>query len=301
MSKPFPAARKRRRSIRGRAAWAASFLALAGCTPAGLLTGLDRVASGAESRRVASGLAYGREPRQQLDVWAPRRGGGAPLPVVIFFYGGGWDQGARGDYGFAGAAFAGRGFIAIVPDYRLVPAVRFPAFVEDGALAVRWARDNAARFGGDPRRITLAGHSAGAYNAAMLALDTRFLQRAGVDPKIVKAAALLSGPYDFYPFTEPRGRNAFGAWAQPLQTQPITFARCDAPPLFLAHGSADTIVLPRNSRALAKRLGELGAPVSLRIYPGASHVDLAVSLSRPFRARTPALAESSAFLLRHSR
>ena len=300
MSKHFPAP-SRRRSYRSRAAWAASFLALAGCTPARLLTGLDRLASSAESKRVGSGLAFGSDPRQRLDVWAPRRQGADPLPVVIFFYGGGWDQGNRGDYGFAGAAFAGQGFIAMVPDYRLVPAVRFPAFVEDGALAVKWARDNAARFGGDPKRITLAGHSAGAYNAAMLALDRRFLDRVGVDPKTVRAAALLSGPYDFYPFTESRGRNAFGVWAKPAETQPITFARADAPPLFLAHGSTDTIVLPHNSRALAARLQQLGAPVTLRIYPGASHVDLVASLSRPLRGRTPALAESSAFLLQHSR
>jgi acetyl esterase/lipase len=266
-----------------------------------LLTGLDRVSSAGEAKRVGASLAYGTDPRQKLDVWAPRRAASDSLPVVIFFYGGGWNEGSRGDYGFAGAAYAGQGFIAVVPDYRLVPAVRFPAFVEDGALAVRWARDNAKRFGGDPKRITLAGHSAGAYNAAMLALDKRFLQRAGVDPGIVKAAALLSGPYDFYPFTEARGRNAFGAWQQPLETQPISFARRDAPPMFLAHGSADRIVLPSNSRALAKRLSDLGAPVQLRIYQGASHVDVAASLSRPFRGRTPALAESSAFLLQHSR
>ena len=299
MTEQSPVAKTRRRS-RTRAGWAASLLALTGCTPAGFLTSLDRLSSGVESTRVGTGLAYGSDPRQQLDVWAPRARSTEALPVVIFFYGGGWNDGSRGDYGFAGAAYAGQGFIAIVPDYRLVPAVRFPAFVEDGALAVKWARDNAKRFGGDPQRITLAGHSAGAYNAAMLTLDRRFLRRAGVDPKIVRAAALLSGPYDFYPFTEARGRNAFGAWEKPLETQPIRLARADAPPMFLAHGSADRIVLPHNSRHLAKRLNELGAPVTLRIYPNASHVDLAASLSRPFRGRTPALAESSAFLRQHS-
>ena len=300
MTKQVPVA-KPKRARRNRSTWAASFLALTGCTPAGFLTGIDRLSSGVESGRVGTGIAYGSDPRQRLDVWAPRGRTTEALPVVIFFYGGGWNEGSRGDYGFAGAAYAGQGFIAIVPDYRLVPAVRFPAFVEDGALAVKWARDNAARYGGDPKRITLAGHSAGAYNAAMLALDRRFLDRAGVDPKIVRAAALLSGPYDFYPFTEARGRNAFGAWKQPRETQPINFARADAPPMFLGHGSADRIVFPHNSRALSKRLKELGAPVTLRIYPGASHVDLAASLSRPFRGRTPALAESSAFLLQHSR
>ncbi|MBA3511075.1 alpha/beta hydrolase [Sphingomonas sp.] len=305
MTEHVPIAKPRRR-LRNRSALAASMLALTGCTPAGFLTGLDRVSSSADARKVGNGLAYGSDARQRLDVWAPRARSASPqtadpLPVVVFFYGGGWNEGSRGDYGFAGAAYAGQGFIAVVPDYRLVPAVRFPAFVEDGALAVKWARDNAKRFGGDPRRITLAGHSAGAYNAAMLVFDRRFLDRVGVDPKIVRAAALLSGPYDFYPFTEARGRNAFGSWKQPLETQPVRFARADAPPMFLAHGAADRIVLPHNSHSLARRLNQLGAPVTLRIYPNANHVDLAASLSRPFRGRTPVLAESSAFLLRHSR
>ncbi len=295
------ARRTRRRSFARRPAWAASLLALTGCTPAGLLTGFDRLAAPGGVTRVAQGAAYGTEPRQKLDVWAPARRAGQELPIVVFFYGGGWNSGERGDYGFAGAAFAGEGFVAIVPDYRLVPSVRFPAFVEDGALAVRWARDNAARYGGDPKRITLAGHSAGAYNAAMLALDRRFLTEAGVDPKTVRAAALLSGPYDFYPFTEPRGRGAFGAFAQPLETQPINFARADAPPMFLAHGSDDRVVFPKNSRNLAQRLQQAGAPVTLRIYPGASHVDLAVGLSRTFRQRVPVLADSAAFLHQHSR
>lgn len=282
----------------------AALVALTGCTPAGFLTGIDRLTPSAEPARLQGrGIAYGSEPRQKLDVWVPagRSRCDEPLPVVVFFYGGGWNGGSRSDYGFAGAGYAGKGFVAIVPDYRLVPAVRFPAFVEDGALAVRWARDNVSRFGGDPSRITLAGHSAGAYNAAMLALDQRFLANVGVDPKVVRAAALLAGPYDFHPFTEPRGRNAFGAWPRPAETQPVTFARRDAPPLFLATGSEDRVVLPRNSHVLAQRLQALGAPVSLRIYPGANHVDLAVSLSRTLRGRSPALAESAAFLRQHSR
>jgi acetyl esterase/lipase len=284
-------------------ALAASLLALTGCTPAGLLTQVDRLVSGGAAQRVAEGERFGPDPRQRLDVWAPAaaKGKGAALPIVLFFYGGGWNAGSRGDFGFAGAAYAGQGFIAIVPDYRLVPQVRFPDFVEDGALAVKWARDNAARFGGDPRRITLAGHSAGAYNAAMLALDTRFLKAAGVDPGIVRAAALLSGPYDFYPFTESRGRAAFGEFSNPLETQPVRFVRADAPPLFLAHGSNDRVVLPRNSRNLAERLKQAGAPATLRIYPGVAHVDMVAALSAPFRGRLPVLEESAAFLERHSR
>ncbi len=276
-------------------------LALAGCTPAGLLNSLSRL--GGDSARLAvRGAAYGSDPRQKLDVWAPPRSlGREKLPVVIFFYGGGWVDGDRGDYGFAGRAFAARDFIAVVPDYRLVPAVRFPVFVEDGALAVKWARDHVADYGGDPSRITLAGHSAGSYIGAMLALDRHFLNDVGVDPGIVRAAALLSGPYDFYPFTERRGRDALGAWPRPLETQPVTFARADAPPMLLIHGTADKVVKPRNSKVLAARLRQLGAPVELRLYEGKSHVDTAKSLSPLFRRDTPALADSVNFLNDHVR
>lgn len=270
------------------------------CSPARLLTNFDRLTSAGSARQAAHLLPYGSDPRHRLDIWAPRRASDEALPVVVFFYGGGWSEGQAADYGFAGAAYAGNGFIAVVPDYRLVPSVRFPAFVDDGALAVKWVRDNIARFGGDPGRITLAGHSAGAYIGAMLALDQRYLRNAGVDPGIVRAAALLSGPYDFYPFTEARGRNAFGAWPNPAETQPISFARADAPPMLLVHGTADQVVMPHNSSRLAERLRQLGAPVSLRLYGGVNHVDTVTSLSGTFRSRTPVLAESSRFLLQHS-
>lgn len=290
-----------RRRGANRWAWAAPLMAMSACTPAGLLTSFDRLTSAAEARRAAAGIPYGADPRQKLDIWSPRSQTAGPLPVVIFYYGGGWSEGSRGDYGFAGAAYASKGFIAVVPDYRLVPAVRFPGFVEDGAQTVKWVRENIARYGGDPERISLAGHSAGAYIAAMLALEPRFLAAAGVEPNAIRSAALLSGPYDFYPFTEARGRAAFGAWKSPRDTQPINFARRDAPPIFLGHGTADRVVGAYNSRNLARRLEQAGAPVTLKLYPGASHVDLASSLSRPFRQRTTVLDDSARFLAAHSR
>lgn len=273
-------------------------LALVGCTPAGLLNGVSRLTGDGGVRTAVRGAAYGADPRQKLDVYVPAMRPAGSLPVVVFFYGGGWVDGDRGDYAFAGRAFAAQGFVAVVADYRLVPQVRFPTFVQDGALAVKWVRDNIARHGGDPKRIALSGHSAGAYIAAMLALDTRFLSAVGVDPKIIRGAALLSGPYDFYPFTEARGRDALGQWPRPPETQPISFARVDAPPLLLMHGTADTVVKPYNSERLAARLTALGAPVTLNLYPGKSHTDTIKSLSPAFRGSTPALADAIAFLRR---
>ena len=276
---------------------------LVGCTPASLLNGISRIApNGDAAEQAASGVRFGRDPRLKLDVWVPKsRGQDAALPVVLFFYGGGWVAGQRGDYGFAGRAFAAQGFVAIVPDYRLVPAVHFPTFIEDGALAVKWARDHAADYGGDPRRITLAGHSAGSYIGAMLALDRHYLADAGVDPTIIRAAAFLSGPYDFYPFTESRGRDALGNWPRPRETQPISFVRRDAPPLLLITGTADTVVRPRNSERLAAALARAGATVELKRYAGGSHVDTVKALSPIFRRSNPALADSVAFLKAHSR
>ncbi len=280
-----------------------SLLALGGCSAPGILNGINAALPGdGKARLAARGIAYGPAERQRLDVWTPGRpAAGAGLPMVVFFYGGGWVSGSRQDYGFAGSAFAGKGFVAVIPDYRLVPSVRFPTFVEDGALAVKWARDHAAQYGGDPNRITLAGHSAGAYNAAMLALDRHFLADVGVDPGIVRAAALLAAPLDFYPFTDVRSRDALGQWPRPAETQPISFARADAPPLFLAAGTADTVVRPRNSIAMAARLRALGSPVMLKLYRGKGHVDLAKALSKPFRGTAPVLADSAAFLHQHSR
>jgi acetyl esterase/lipase len=259
-----------------------------------LLNGASRLA-GDSGKLVAAGVSFGDDPRLKLDVWAPPGRSNAPLPVVVFFYGGGWVKGERGEYGFVGRAFASRGYITVIADYRLVPLVRFPTFVEDGAKAVKWTRDHIARFGGDPDRIVLSGHSAGSYIAAMLALDRHFLADAGVDPAIVRAAALLSGPYDFYPFTEQRGRDALGAWPRPKETQPINFVRRDAPPMLLMQGSADTIVNPRNAKRLAAALKAAGATVELKLYPGKSHIDTIKSLSPLFRGATSALADSIAF------
>ena len=246
-------------------------------------------------RRVASGVRFMDGPRGGLDIWAPTQAG-PPRPVLIFYYGGGWAMGRRQDYGFVARAYAARGFVVVLPDYRLVPQVRFPVFLEDAAAAVRWTRDDIARFGGDPERIVLGGHSAGAYLSVMLALDPRYLRAEGVDPHVIRAAAGLAGPYDFYPFDQKRSIDAMSMAPDPKATQPITFARADAPPLWLAAGTGDTLVRPRNAIALAERQRALGSRTTqLRLYPGLSHNDLIMAVSKPFRRKAPVLNESIAF------
>ena len=252
-------------------------------------------------KRVATSVSFTPGPDGKLDVWASPGGSAKKRPVVIFFYGGAWVKGRRIDYGFVGKAYAARGFVVVIPDYRKVPAVRFPAYVEDGAKAVRWTHDNIARYGGDPDRLLLAGHSAGGYIAMMLALDRHYLTVAGVNPTSIRAVAGLAGAYNFYPFTSARAVAAMGNAADPRQTQPITFARRDAPPLWLATGTADTEVEPRNAITLAAREGALGNRTTvLREYPGLTHNDLIMAVSKPFRAKAPVLDESVAFFRRYA-
>jgi len=247
------------------------------------------------ARTPLRGAAYGTGPRQALDVYAPPTATGAE-PVAVFFYGGSWDSGRRADYTWAGRAVAARGFLTLVPDYRLYPEVVFPDFLDDCAAAVRWAVDNARALGGDPERIVLIGHSAGAYNAAMLALDPRYLKAAGVEPRVVRAFAGLSGPYDFLPLDGPITRRTFGQAPDLPATQPGQFASAGSPAAFLASGDADTTVYPRNTRKLAAALRQVGAQVEERHYPGLDHADTVLALSRPFRGKTDLLGQMTAFL-----
>ena len=271
-------------------------LTVAFTSPPKLLSMVDGLAGGGKgTKRVASGVAFG-DHGQMLDVWAPAQDSDQLRPVVVFFHGGGWVKGDRDAYAFAGRAFASQGFVVVIPDYRKVPDVRFPAFIEDGADAVDWTRKNIAELGGDPSRIALAGHSAGAHTAVTLALDPRWLRAAGLRPDVVKAVVGFSGPYDFYPFDKKRSIDAMSQWPEPRDTQPIEWARADAPPMLLITSSADTVVRPYNTDNLAAKLRELGAPVEAENYEGLSHENVVMALSKPFRGKAPVLDRSVSFL-----
>jgi acetyl esterase/lipase len=266
--------------------------------PPNQLDYLDRAWPGAnKAALLAADISFDPSSGQKLNVWGAKDEA-AKKPVLVFFYGGGWANGERSQYGFAARAYANRGFIVVLPDYRKVPHVRFPVFNQDAAAAVRWVHDNIARYGGDPDRIVLAGHSAGAYIAMMLTLDQSYLKAAGVNPHIVRATAGLSGPYDFYPYDSRRAINAMNAWPRPTETQPIAFARSDAPPIMIVTGTADDTVKPRNAILLSRRLHELGVPVEFRAYNDLNHEDVVMSLSKPFRNKASVLQDSADFLMK---
>lgn len=247
-----------------------------------------------DSVLVAAGVPYGRDERQKLDIYAPRGGvAGSRLPVILFFYGGSWASGSRTGYGFVGRALAAKGFVVVVPDYRIGPAVTYPGFVEDGAAAVRWVEAHAQGYGGDPSRIVVSGHSAGAYIAAMLAVDDRWLGR---QRAAIKGFAGIAGPYDFAPFDVPASQAAFGTWPDPAETQPVTWAGPGDPPALLLVGEQDDVVRPKNAESLAAKLSAAGVAVSLKRYAGVGHVGMVTTIARPFRYRAPVLEDIAAFV-----
>lgn len=243
--------------------------------------------------KVASDIAYAPGERHGLDIYAPAELT-EPAPVMMFIYGGGWNRGDRVEYEFVGHAFAARGFVTVIADYRVVPEVRFPGFIEDGAAALKWIEANISKYGGDPGRVYLSGHSAGAYNAVMLALEPSFLRDIGAKITI-KGVAGISGPYSFYPFIVDQAKAAFGNAPNPEGTQPVNLVTAEAPPMFLATGTADLIVRPSNTTLLAEKLHAFRIPVETRFYQGLGHMEPVIALSTLARERAPVLDQITAF------
>ena len=267
-----------------------ALVALSACTP--LRTFNAVVPKDRGAGLVAADQAFVSGRRGKLDVYAPSGVTQASkLPVIVFFYGGSWSSGTKAGYAFLGRALAARGFVVAVPDFRLVPEVRFPAFLEDSAAAVEWVRANADRFGGDPDSIILVGHSSGAYTAAMLSLDPQWL---GADRPAIRGFAGIAGPYDFLPLdkiTEP----VFGNATDLRATQPVSFASAGDPPAFLMMAGDDTLVGPRNAERLAQLLKQAGVKAELRSYPKIGHVEILLAIAKPLRGRAPVLDDLAAF------
>ena len=272
----------------------AATLALAACSPLGTLNAVTP----SSSYTLSAGVAYGPLARQRLDIYRPTDAApAAGWPVVVFFYGGSWNRGEKADYKFVGEALASRGVLTLVADYRLYPAVRYPDFLKDSALALGYGLKEAARLGGDARRVHVMGHSAGGYNAAMLALDARWLAEIGHAPKELAGFIGLAGPYDFLPMTNPDAQPVFFHPNYPPNTQPIELARVGAPRTFLGAAAKDGLIDPqRNTVGLANRLNSAGVPVTLKMYDGVSHITLVASLARPLRFLAPTLDDVVAFI-----
>ncbi len=249
--------------------------------------------------RRAANLSFGKLERQKLDVWTTN----SVQPnakVIVFFYGGEWQAGEKWDYRFVAKALAARGFVVVLPDYRVYPEVTFPAFVDDGALAVRWVHDHIAEHGGDPTHVYLMGHSAGAHIAALLNLDEHYLKTVGLDRSAIRATIALSGPYDFTPFKidEPLFNMRPGGPIDP-QIEPVTFADGTAPPMLLIHGEKDETCAISNLTSLAGKIRQHGGQVDTIIYPTRGHSGVVMAFAWSFSWLAPTLDDVTKYVQTH--
>ena len=220
-------------------------------------------------------------------------------PLIVFLYGGSWRTGDKGMYPFVALPLAARGAVVVVPDYRLYPEVQFPDFLRDNARAVAWAAANAARLGADPGRVFVLGHSAGAYNAAMLAVDPRYLAAAGYDRGRLAGVIGLAGPYDFLPITGEDIKPVFAPVNDGPLSQPVTYVDGRNPPLLLLAGTDDTTVNPRNTLSLAERVRSAGGMAESGLLPGIGHIGIVTAFAPLFRYRAPVLDRVWDFVQRH--
>lgn len=254
---------------------------------------LNRLAPN-EGYGVALNQTYDESTGQKLDVYVPASGDN--LPVVVFFYGGRWSTGSKAEYKFVGQALSSRGFVAVIADVRQYPRVRFPAFVEDGARAVKWARSHAQAYRGDPKKLFVMGHSSGAHIAAMLAINEEYLRAVGGSRNWLAGMIGLAGPYDFMPITAPDLRDIFGPVDRFAYSQPIFFVDGKNAPLLLLHGEDDEVVEVRNTRNLARSVAKAGGAVETVIYPKLSHELIIGSIASFLRARADVLDQIQAFV-----
>lgn len=239
-------------------------------------------------------IAYGSLPRQTLDIYLPTTPG--PHPVLVFVHGGSWEKGSKDDYPWLGRRFAAEGYLTAVINYRLAPEFDYDEFMADTAKAVAFVHERASGWGGDPDRLFLAGHSAGAYNAVQVAVAPEFLNAEGTDPSIIDGVAGIAGPYSFLPLKGRVTRAAFGKAADLEATQPVNRITAEAPPMLFLHGSDDTVVLPRNSTEMARLLREAGVEAKSVIYEGIDHIGIIVAVGLTDRA--PVVEDMTDFFAR---
>tara|TARA_R110000822_G_scaffold34103_21_gene97123 strand:- start:2436 stop:3326 length:891 start_codon:yes stop_codon:yes gene_type:complete len=267
-------------------------LALVGCSP---LAPLNFVISDKHYRLLAD-QPYGENERQKVDVYFPLENL-EQAPVVVFYYGGSWRDGERGNYAFVGEALAAHGMIGVIADYRVYPEITYPDFMHDSAAAVAWVEKERQQWQKEPQPLFVMGHSAGAYNAAMLALDDRWLGAEGLSRDILSGWIGLSGPYDFIPIINPQVKPVFHHPDTPEDSQPLYHAKADSPPALLLAATPDKLVDPdRNTRQLAARLKELGVSVETDTFESLNHFSILLAMARPFQSWEPIIQRVQQFV-----
>ena len=218
-------------------------------------------------------LAYGEHKDQVLDLVNLENS--RDCPVILFFHGGSWRWGQKDYHREIGKQFAKSGIIFATANYRLYPEVRFPAFPRDASLAVKWLRENVAKHGGDPSRIFLMGHSAGAHSMALVGLDESYLKEVGGDFSWIRGVIGMSCPYYFDPNKEFLYREIFNVGRDHEEFMPLCLVDGgNEPPFLVMHGFFDPLVAVEGAEKFINKMRAAGGKVTRRIYSSHGHFSL---------------------------
>lgn len=240
---------------------------------------------------VSKNILYGDAPLQDLDMYYPK-----PLvqamqtqqnirndyPMVVFVYGGSWENGSKEDYAFVGQSFAQAGYVTAVINYRKAPEHVYPDYVQDTAQAIAWSYDNAARFHADPQRLAVVGHSAGAFNVVAAVSNEAFLAPYGMKPSDIRTVVGIAGPYS-YDFREFSSATAFPKDATPDEVMPDRHIKGQQPPYLLLTAENDKIVYEQNTINMTQALKAYGVSVENGVIKGASHATSIGAMASPLR------------------
>ncbi len=268
--------------------------ALVGCTRSTLLA-INTLAY-FDDYTVIEDVAYGEHPLNRLDIYLPARKQ-ASRATVMFFYGGCWGGCAttnKENYRFVAQALTAHGYTVVIADYRRHPEVKFADIMADVSRSVIWVKAHIAEYGGDPGKIFLMGHSAGAHLGAMLTFNEDYLPPETYQS--IKGFIGLAGPYDFLPFTEAYQKEVFGPVKNYPASQPVNFVQGTEPPLLLLYGNNDVTVKQVNIESLTRKVQQAGGCVETHVYGDLDHVELLGALSLLSQNREPVLADIIRFL-----
>lgn len=266
--------------FRRAAAWVGLTLGLmallAACTPARIQQAVND-SNSVRGLRVQTDLPYGPDPRQKLDLYAPLDA--VDAPTLLFIHGGSWQGGDKSGHAFVGESLARAGYVVGVMNYRLAPQNRYPAYVQDGAAALRWLRERAVSFGGHPDNLFVMGHSAGGFNAVELVNNPPWLNEVNVPVSSLRGVIGIAGPYS-YDFRDYPSWVAFPEGGNPEDIMPDRHVRPDAPPHLLLVAADDRTVHPQNALNMEAALKRAGVPVERVVLPRLNHITVVGALAR---------------------
>ncbi|MCX5765042.1 MAG: alpha/beta hydrolase [Gemmatimonadetes bacterium] len=212
--------------------------------------------------------------KDRLDVFVPPEAKSAP--VMVSFYGGALHDGDKSEQSYIGQRFAGAGYVTVVANYRHSPGVQHPAHVQDAAAAVAWVKKNIAQYGGDPSKIFLTGHSAGAYLLTLLMLDPTYLAAHGMKPADIRGGAPVSAFFyvERTGVAPDRPKDTWGTDPTKWKSaSPASYVRANVPPLLLLYADGDDAWRRQQQSDFAADLRAAGdKDVATQMISGRNHL-----------------------------